>query len=117
MLGFLGVNYIKLNLNVLKNKFYKEKVAVTGQGNFNLFLNEKEVSLLSLIREGDYKEVVLNFSNGVVSRISKKKIDENPDPLKAIRELAQSTDGFSTITIKQANGKFVSMETSIMDKT
>lgn len=117
MLGFLELNYIKINFNVIKNRFLKQKASLATQADYNSFLNEKEISLLSVIREGDYNEIVLNFNSGVVSRITKKKIEENPDPIKAIRDLMHSSDDFCNLQIKKAHGKVVVMETEVMEKT
>jgi hypothetical protein len=117
MLGFLELNYIKINFNVIKNRFLKQKASLATQSDYNAFLNDKEISLLSVIREGDYNEIVLNFNSGVVSRITKKKIEENPDPIKAIRDLMHSSDDFCNLQIKKANGKVVVMETEVMEKT
>lgn len=117
MLGFLELNYIKINFNVIKNRFLKQKAPLTAQANYNFFLNDKETSLLSVIREGDYNEIVLNFNSGVVSRITKKKIEENPDPIKAIRDLMHSSDDFCNLQIKKAQGKVVMMEIEVVEKT
>jgi hypothetical protein len=117
MLGFLELNYIKINFNVVKNRFLKQKTSLATQSNYNSFLNEKETSLLAVIREGDYKEILLNFNSGVVSKIAKKKIIENPDPIKAIRDLIHSSDDFCNLEIKKANGKVVYMEIEVMEKT
>ncbi len=117
MLGFLELNYIKINFNVVKNRFLKQKAPLTTQANYNSFLNDKEVSLLNIIREGDYKEIVLNFKSGVVSKINKKKIVGNLDPLKAVRDLMHSSDDFCNLVIKKVNGEVVVVETEIMEKT
>jgi hypothetical protein len=115
-LGFLEDNYIKLNFNIIKNKFVTFKLDTINQKKTKLSVTDKEISILELIREGQYKEITLKFNNGIVSHILKKTFENNPDPIKEIKKLFGSNDGFCNISIHMANGKFVHMEKEIMKK-
>ena len=115
-LGLLQENYIKINFSILKNRFLVKKDVVVRQKFFNSFLTDTESTILEIIQSGEYKEVVLKFGDGVVTYISKKTLEENPDPIKELKKMIASADGFSEISIKKANGRIVSMEKIIMQK-
>jgi hypothetical protein len=74
------------------------------------------MSILDLIRDGKYKEITLKFSNGIVTTISKKSLETNPNPIKEIVKMMKSNDDFCQINLIKQNGKIVVMEKNVIDK-
>lgn len=116
--GLIEKNYIKLNFHILVNRIIKRKVDIIQQS-VQTPLSDKELSVLDLIRDGEYKQITLKFSDGTISKITKKALEkQNPNVLEEIKKImASNDDPFCKITIERANGKFVSMEKDIMEKT
>lgn len=116
MLGIIEKNYIKINLHILVNRMGTNKVEVIQQP-IHSFLSHDEYSILALIRDGEYKAITLNFDNDKITRITKKSLEQNPDPIKELKKIIASEDDFCTITLQRTNGKFVSMTKDITEKT
>lgn len=114
--GLIEKNYIKLNFHILLNRIIKRKTDIIQQP-FQSFLTDKESSILELIRDGEYKEIILNFSDGAVTHITRKTLEDYPNPMSELRNLISSGKDFCSVTFKMKNGKVVVMEKSIMEKT
>lgn len=114
--GYIQTNYIKINFNIIKNYFIKEKSDLVSKENIPSYLNDKETSIIDILRSGEYKEVSIRFKNGVVSHISKKDIENNPNPYKTLSEIIKNGGEFGSITFQIKDGKFVSVETNAMEK-
>lgn len=114
--GLIEENYIKINFNIVRNKILKRKIDIIQQPFLKGYLSDSEMSILDLIRDGEYKEITLKFSNGIVTTISKKSLEINPDPIKEIVKMMKSNDDFCQINLVKQNGKIVVMEKNVMDK-
>lgn len=116
--GLIEKNYIKLNFHILLNRIVKRKIEIIQQP-IQSFLSDEEFSVLEAIRNGEYKQIILKFSNGSITQITKKALEkQNPDPVEEIRKImASNQDLFCTITLQRTNGKFVSISKDITEKT
>ncbi|MCF7834065.1 MAG: hypothetical protein K9L98_01075 [Candidatus Pacebacteria bacterium] len=116
LVGYIDSNYIKINFNIIKNRFLKDKADLISKENIPSYLEDKELSVLDIIRSGEYKAVTIKFKNGIVSHISKKDIENNPNPYKVLGEIVKNGGEFGSITFQIKDGKFVSVETDVMEK-
>lgn len=116
-LGLIEKNYIKINFRILLNRMNKkQKLDIIQQSVFGSFISPEERSILKLIRDGEYKEIKLKFEDGTVTHIEKKVLEQNPDPIKELKKMIASNDGFCEMSLKMQNGKFVVMEKIIKEK-
>lgn len=116
--GFIQENYIKLNVRMLKNRIMSKKdEKIVSEDYTKGLLTDDEKTILDLIRDGDYKEVILKFEDGTVSRIAKKTLISNSNPIQELKKIISSADGFCDISIKKVNGKIVLFENTTMLKT
>ncbi|MDD4110732.1 MAG: hypothetical protein PHS54_04180 [Clostridia bacterium] len=116
LVGYIKTNYIKINFNIIKNYFLKEKNDLVSKEDIPNYLADKETSIIDILRSGNYEEINIKFNNGVISHISKKDIENNPNPYKILGEIVKNGGEFGSITFKIKDGKFVSVETDVMEK-
>ncbi len=110
-LGLLGSSFLIINLNdiISKTVEIKEITPIYGYGSMLGKISEKELGLLAMIRSKKLDRVEIKFKNGKIERIDgTQKINVKKRIIDILNE-----NKYQGITVKQANGKVVSIQRTI----
>lgn len=100
-------SYLVINLNNCLSQLFPK---INFQPQLNTFeLTDKEVSILSMLRDGDCNEIVVHMKNGDIDRIDTKT--------KHVGEIGKLADILNKVShgnfiIKKQDGKIVCVETT-----
>lgn len=102
--------------NFIRLDFNKIVFDVLGKGEelipMDIDLKAKEIQLLLDVRQGKYKSIEVHMKNGEIVRFEKKA---NRDEKERIIEILKENK-FQEITIKQQDGKIVSISQTVKEK-
>jgi len=113
-------NYIKINISEIlmgiweqigKTRIeYKTDYQIFGEVISDLYIGDKELEIIKLIRDGDYKQIVVQRKdkNYVVSKENESQDNLSP---KQVYELFMDGD-FTDIALTRRNGKIVNVKKS-----
>ena len=98
--------------SILENVFKSENVSVIYD---NPELNEEEISLLLLVRSGDYEKINVRFKNGKMSGIEKGvNVADKNKVVEQIKDILKN-GSFGEIVLQQEGGKIVSFKHNIRE--
>jgi len=106
-------DYISISINQTVKEVLNVPNLETDYGNL-VDLSNRELSVLFLIRSGDYKTVQITLADGKIERYS---ATQQVETSKRIGELLNSKENpFEAINIQKADGKVVSIKRTIFKK-
>lgn len=113
--GLLAESYLSINFNTILKKVFGNRVKIPYIYQDFFFLKDKEISLVSNVRKGQFKSITTYLKGGKIERIENTQ-DLNLEDISGNLSRILKEHDFQEISLQRQNGKIVSIKRTIRQK-
>lgn len=111
----LNKNFIHINFNLILQKIFTSK-KIPNVYNLRFDLDQKEISTLLDIRDGQFEEINIKTDNGEIVKINKtEKVKDLENVFEQVRKIIKDGN-YQSINLEQQDGKIISLKRTIKEK-